>query len=52
METMIVEVAVPAINKTFDFQLPAAGIVRDVLAEMIRILSGRKILPRPVSLVA
>ncbi len=39
METMIVEVAVPAINRTFDFQLPAAGIVRDVLAEMIRILT-------------
>ena len=39
METMIVEVSVPAISKTFDFQLPAAGIVGDITAEIIRILT-------------
>ncbi len=35
---MIVEISVPAISKTFDFQLPAAGIVRDIIREIIRIL--------------
>lgn len=38
METMIVEISVPAISKTYDFQLPAAGIVRDIIAEITRIL--------------
>lgn len=38
METMIVEVNVPAINQNFDFQMPASGVVRDVTREMIRIL--------------
>ena len=38
METMIVEISVPAINRTFDFQLPAGGLVQDVTAEVIRIL--------------
>lgn len=38
METMIVEISVPAISKTFDFQLPAGGIVRDIISEITRIL--------------
>ena len=38
METMIVEISVPAINETFDFQLPASGMVRDVTTEVARIL--------------
>lgn len=38
METMIVEISVPAISKTFDFQLPAAGIVRDIAKEIAHIL--------------
>jgi uncharacterized ubiquitin-like protein YukD len=38
METMIVEISIPAISKTYDFQLPAGGIVHDVIAEIIRIL--------------
>ena len=38
METMIVEISIPAINRTFDFQLPASGIVRDVIAEVTRII--------------
>ena len=38
METMIVEISVPAISKTYDFQLPAGGLVRDVIAEITRIL--------------
>lgn len=39
METMIVEVCVPAISKSFDFQLPAGGLVRDMIAEMVRVLT-------------
>ena len=38
METMIVEISVPAISKTFDFQLPTSGVVRDIIAEITRIL--------------
>lgn len=38
METMIVEISVPAVSKTFDFQLPSFGIVRDVIEEIIYIL--------------
>lgn len=38
METLIAEIAVPAISKTFDFQLPSFGIVRDVIQEIIYIL--------------
>ena len=38
METMIAEIIVPAVSKSFDFQLPAAGVVRDITAEIIRIL--------------
>lgn len=35
---MIVEIAVPAISKTFDFQIPAGGIVRNIIQEIIYIL--------------
>ena len=38
METMIAEISVPAISKVFDFQLPASGIVRDVIREILNIL--------------
>lgn len=38
METMIVEINVPAINQSFDFQMPASGVVRDVIQEIVRIL--------------
>ena len=38
METMIVEIYIPAVNQSFDFQLPASGLVGDVTLEMIRIL--------------
>lgn len=38
METMIVEISVPAISKTFDFQLPAASLVRDIVKEVAHIL--------------
>ena len=38
METMIVEISVPAIDRTFDFQLPASGLVQDVITEIINIL--------------
>ena len=38
METIIVEIFVPATSSTFDFRLPAAGRVYDVVAEIIRIL--------------
>lgn len=38
METIIVEVFVPATSSTFDFRLPAGGRVYDVTYEIIRIL--------------
>ncbi|MCI9655087.1 MAG: hypothetical protein HFF45_03580 [Lawsonibacter sp.] len=38
METIIVEISVPAISKIFDFQLPSFGIVRDVTREIIYIV--------------
>lgn len=38
METMIVEISVPAINRTFDFQLPAGSLVQDAITETINIL--------------
>lgn len=38
METMIVELFVPAISRSFDFQLPAGGVVRGMIAEIVRIL--------------
>lgn len=38
METMIVEISVPAISRTYDFQLPAGGLVRDIIAEITRLL--------------
>lgn len=38
METIIVEIYVPATSSTFDFRLPASGRVYDVVEEIIRIL--------------
>lgn len=38
METIIVEIYVPATSSTFDFRLPAGGRVCDVVGEIIRIL--------------
>lgn len=38
METIIVEIFVPATSSTFDFRLPAGGRVYDVVEEIIRIL--------------
>lgn len=38
METVIVEIQVPAISRTYDFQLPAGGIVRDIIREIVNIL--------------
>ncbi|MBQ9459273.1 MAG: EsaB/YukD family protein [Oscillospiraceae bacterium] len=38
METMIVEIQVPAISRAYDFQLPAGSVVRDVISEIINIL--------------
>lgn len=40
METIIVEIFVPATSSTFDFRLPAAGRVYDIVNEIIRILEG------------
>lgn len=40
METIIVEIFIPAVNSTFDFRLPAAGRVCDVVEEIIRILES------------
>lgn len=38
METMIVEIQVPATSRTYDFQLPAGGIVREIIREIVNIL--------------
>jgi len=38
METIIVEIFVPATSSSFDFRLPASGRVYDVVEEIIRIL--------------
>lgn len=38
METIIVEVFIPAITKSFDFRLPTSGRVCDITDELIRIL--------------
>ncbi len=35
---MIVELLIPAISRSFDFQLPAGGQVHSVIEEIIRIL--------------
>lgn len=40
METIIVEIFVPATSSTFDFRLPAAGRIGEVTAEIIRILES------------
>lgn len=40
METIIVEIYIPAISSSFDFRLPAAGRVCDVVDEIIRILEA------------
>jgi hypothetical protein len=38
METIVVEIAVPACNGTFDFVVPASTSVSAVVREMVRIL--------------
>ncbi|MGX8705036.1 MAG: EsaB/YukD family protein [bacterium] len=40
METIIVEIFVPATSSSFDFRLPAAGKVSDVTSEIMRILES------------
>ena len=38
METIIVEINIPAITSSFDFRLPSEGRVSDIVEEIIRIL--------------
>ena len=38
MQTIIVEIHIPATSATYDFRLPAAGRIGDVLTEVTRIL--------------
>ena len=38
METIVVEIFVPATSSSFDFRLPATGRLHDVVEEIIRIL--------------
>ncbi len=38
MEMVIVEISVPAVNEKFDFKLPASGKIKDVTAELVRML--------------
>ena len=40
METIIVEIYIPAITSSFDFRLPATGRVYDVTCEIVRILEA------------
>lgn len=40
METIIVEIFVPATSSSFDFRLPAGGRIHDVTAEIMRILEA------------
>ena len=38
MQTIIVEIYIPAISTSFDFRLPSTGRIDDVIWEVIRIL--------------
>lgn len=38
MESIIVEIHVPAITRSFDFRLPSEGRIYDISEEIIRIL--------------
>ena len=38
METIIVEITIPAISASFDFRMPATGRVCDITEEIVRIL--------------
>lgn len=38
MEMVIVEIEVPAISRKFDFRLPSTGKIRDIVAEIARVL--------------
>ena len=38
MESVIVEVYIPATSASYDFRLPSSGIIRDVINEVIRVL--------------
>lgn len=40
MQTIIVEVYVPAISGSFDFRLPARGHIGDIVREMTRTLEA------------
>lgn len=38
METIVVEIVVPACNGAYDFVVPAAASAREIIGEMVRIL--------------
>lgn len=40
MQTIIVEVFVPAVSESFDFRLPSTAYLKDVVDEVIRILEA------------
>ena len=40
MQTIIVEVFVPAVSESFDFRLPSTAHLKDVVDEVIRILEA------------
>lgn len=42
MEMIIVEISVPAINEKFDFKLPSTGKIKDITAELVRMLELSK----------
>lgn len=40
MQSIIVEVHIPALSASFDFRIPSTGRVREIVAEIIRILEA------------
>lgn len=42
MEMVIVEVSVPAVNEKFDFKLPSTVKIKDVTAELVRMIQVTK----------
>lgn len=42
MQTIIVEVYLPATSESYDFRLPAQGRIGDICREMVRILESTR----------
>ncbi len=42
MEMVIVEVSIPAVNEKYDFKLPSTLKIKDVTAELVRMIQATK----------